>query len=398
MRKSHKKAGRMGRVSQDLRQANLIVVALPLLSEGEIGLVQGIRDSLSKLGNAYELMVLSGGYEASLRKLADMGRLAGVIGEFMSATWLETLEQKNIQIVQLGVGGKKGIPSVAANFRSMGEEAANALMGNGVQSLGYVGPEGPSGALRLGEAFSQASLRHGKEAIRCGNFSSSLLRNFLKGLPLPAGLLCSSDHLAHLVLLAAREERLRVPQDLAVIGLGNSRMESLQAGMGISSFELPLHEIGRKAGLMMASLLHGGAPAADQAILVTARLHQRVSSLRASSGADRALAYLNGAPNLSISVGELARLAGMSRRSLETAVRLKRGTSPGEVLKTMKRARAEALLTESDRGIAEIGRECGYGELAVFSAAFKRWTGRSPRDFRLASLSRRRWNAPATTS
>ena len=183
-----------------------------------------------------------------------------------------------------------------------------------------------------------------------------------------------------------------------MIGLGNSRMESLQAGMGISSFELPLHEIGRKAGLMMASLLHGGAPAADQAILVTARLHQRVSSLRASSGADRALAYLNGAPNLSISVGELARLAGMSRRSFETAVRLKRGTSPGEVLKTMKRARAEALLTESDRGIAEIGRECGYGELAIFSAAFKRWTGRSPRDFRLASLSRRRWNAPATTS
>ena len=401
MRKSHKterpkvrrKRG-IGQNAEEVPRAYLIVVALPMLSEGEILLVQGIRESLAKLGNAYELMVLSGGYEASLRKLADMGRLAGAIGEFMSSSWLEALVHQNVEVVQLGAGSREGVLSVAANFESMGEEAAAAFVENGVQSIGYVGPEGPPGSLRLGEAFSRAGLRHGMEVVRCGNFSSSLLKGFLKSLPLPAGLLCSSDHLAHLVLLAAREEGLRIPQDLAVIGVGNSRMESLQAGVGISSFELPLEEIGKKAGRVMASLLERegdggewgeGTAGSGQAIVVPSALHQRESSLRAGSGADRALAYLNGNPNLSISVGELARLAGMSRRSFETAVSLKCGTSPGELLKKMKRDRAERLLRETDRPVSEIGRECGYAELAVFSAAFKRWTGKSPRDFRSAS-------------
>lgn len=390
MRKLHKKGDSIG-VGIGPRpptspRANLIVVALPVLSEGEILLVQGIRESLAKLGNAYELMVLSGGYEASLRKLADMGRLAGAIGEFMSSSWLEAIVRHDVEIVQLGASSRKGVSSVIADFESMGEAAVAAFIDNGVQCIGYVGPEGPLGSLRLGEAFSQAGSRHGMQAARCGNFSSSLLRGFLKSLTLPAGLLCSSDHLAHLVLVAAREEGLRIPQDLAVIGVGNSRMESLQAGMGISSFELPLEEIGRQAGRLMVSLLQGNASTSESTIKATSRLHQRESSLRGGSGAERALAYLNSNPNLSISVGELARMAGMSRRSFETAVSIKRGTSPGAILKKMKRARAECLLLESGRPISEICRECGYTELAVFSAAFKRWTGKSPRDFRSASV------------
>lgn len=390
MRKSHKKAkviaGGMGPRSRKASRANLIVVALPILSEGEILLVQGIRESIAKLGNAYELMVLSGGYEASLRKLADMGGLAGAIGEFMSYSWLEALVHHDVEVVQLGASGKTGVPCVMADFESMGEAAVAACIENGVQSIGYVGPEGPTGSLRLGEAFSQAGSRHGMKVGRCSNFSSSLMRGFLKSLTLPAGVLCSSDHLAHLVLLAAREEGLRIPQDLAVIGVGNSRMESLQAGVGISSFELPLEEIGRQAGGLMASLLQGNASTSGATITVQSRLHQRESSLRSGSRAERALAYLNSNPNLSISVGELARMAGMSRRSFEMAVSLKCGFSPGAMLKKMKRDRAERLLGGTNRSVSEIARDCGYSELAVFSAAFKRWTGKSPRDFRSASL------------
>ena len=379
MRKSAKKRPQ---IPNEPAKARLIVVALPLLSENEIQLVHGLREGLSKLVNRFEIMVLSGGYEASLRKLADMGQLAGAIGEFMSSVWLEALVERDVEVVQIGVGAKVGISTVSTNFESVGEEAAAVLLGSGVQSVGYLGPTGPPGSQQLAEAFTKACLRRGKQVVRCGNFSGSLLKGFLRTLPLPAGVLCSSDHLAHLILLAARDEGLHIPRDLAVIGVGNSRMESLQAGMGISSFELPLEEIGKKAGRVMSSLLGGESPADRQAILLPARLHQRESSMRKNSGVERALAYLGSNPALSISAGELARLGGMSRRSFETAVRAQCGVSPGELLMKEKRARAEKLLRENDRRITAIARECGYQELSVFSAAFKRWTGSSPSAFR----------------
>jgi AraC-like DNA-binding protein len=65
---------------------------------------------------------------------------------------------------------------------------------------------------------------------------------------------------------------------------------------------------------------------------------------------------------------------------------IKSGTFLGEILKNMKRERAEYLLGETGRSVSEIARECGYAEFAVLSAAFKRWTGKSPRDSRVPAL------------
>jgi len=365
----------------------LIVVALPLLSESEISLVQGIREELGRRGE-FEIMILSGGYEAPLRKVAQRGELVGVIGDFMSRVWLKSLLGRGVRVVRIGDGADDtfagaGNSSVGSNIGIMGSEAARVLAGSGIQDIAYLGPAGSPGSVRLGEAFTAACSAHGREVIRCSASTGVLLTNFLLALRRPAGLLCASDHLARLAIATAQEEGIRVPQDLAVIGVGNSRMESLHAGMAISSFEPPLAEIGRLAGAAMADLLEGKTV---EPVAIDPLLHERESSLRAT-GVERALAWLKSHPDSDISAGELARLAGMSRRSFETAVRSTQGISPGALMQGIRRRRAEKLLRETSLDIAAVGRECGYPEAAAFSTAFKRWTGSSPRTFRASSLS-----------
>lgn len=373
------------RESKILSKKRLIVIALPLLSESEILLVQAIREELGRHGD-FEVMVLSGGYEALIRNLAERGELVGAIGDFMSGVWLESLLSHGVKVVRIGDGFEDreiaGSSSVGSDLGLMGREAARVLLGDGVKGVGYLGPAGAPGAVYLGEAFTAASAGTGHQVSRCTSPSGIMLRNFLRSLPLPAGLLCATDHLARIAIAAATEEGLRVPQDLAVIGVGNARLESLHAGMAISSFELPLREIGRSAGAAMADLLQGRKVGA---VTIGPLLHERESSLRTASGVERALAWLRSHPDAAITAGELARLAGMSRRSFEMALRAERNISPGELLRSMRQNRAEKLLTETQLDIAAIGSECGYPEAAVFSAAFKRWTGRSPRDFRAAS-------------
>jgi LacI family transcriptional regulator len=374
-------------------EKKLVVIALPFLSEGEIPLVQGIREPLEQQGEL-EVMVLSGGYEAPLRRLAETGQLAGAIGEFVSGRWLESLLAQHIRIVQIGssVQARAMIPSVATDLGAMAEEAVQVFLGAGIQGVAYLGPArvlGPIAQetvapLHLEKALTEACLRHAIEITHCSAMSGALVKNFLQTLPHPTGLLCATDRLARIAILAAREAGLRIPHDLAILGVGNSRMESLSAQCAISSFELPLEAIGKQAAALMITLLEG-KPGEGRALL-PARLHERESSMRASSGVARALAYLRSHPESSITAGELARLVGMSRRSLETAMKLATGSSPGRTLQQRRRMRAEQLLQQTDLSIAAVGEACGYREGAVFSTAFRRWTGQSPREFRRSKM------------
>ncbi len=337
-------------------------------------------------------MILSGGYEAPLRRLAEIGQLAGAIGEFVSGRWLESLLARDIRIVQIGsiVQGSAMIPSVATDLRAMAEEAIQVFLSAGIQRAAYLGPAGvlvPMGqetlvSPHLGEALTEACRNRNVEITHCSAMSGALVKNFLQTLPPPTGLLCATDRLARMAILATREAGLRIPQDLTILGVGNSRMESLSAQCAISSFELPLEEIGKQAASLMIALLDGKGKYGEGSTLLQARLHERESSMRSSSGVARALAYLRNHPESSITAGELARVAGMSRRSFEIAIKSATGSSPGLTLQQMRRVRAEQLLRQTGLSIAAIGEACGYPEGAVFSAAFRRWTGTSPRYFR----------------
>jgi DNA-binding LacI/PurR family transcriptional regulator len=382
MRKVAKKKGATAVVDPK----KLLVLALPMISEREIPLVQGVRKAFQNHKNI-ELLIHSGGYESTLRKLAESGQLAGAIGEFISNRWLESLHCSGVQIIQLGPDVGINAPSIGPDMKGMGKEAARVFMESGVKSVAYLGASSPLGTIGLGEAFVKECKRQGFEVSLCNGCSSRLLKNFLQSLLQPSGILCLNDRLARMAILTALELGLRVPQDLSVIGVGNLRMESLQAGIEISSFELPLEKIGEEAGRLMVRMLEGKSRISRRSVAISALLHERESSMHAASGVKRAMAYLRSHPDSSINAGELAQIAGMSRRSFECAVKSAIGCSPGQVLIQKRHQRAEMLLQEYKLTIAEVGQACGYGEPAVFSAAFKRWTGQSPRAFRAARRS-----------
>ena len=365
----------------------LIAVALPQLGESEMILIQSVRDFFAERGE-YELIVLSGGYESALRQLAEHGVLAGTIGEFMGKRWVEFLLEQDVKVVCLGEWLGIKVPTITPDYGRMGTEAARLFLSSGVKSVAYLGPNGPPGSLRLGETFAAACSVQGHQVVKSSASSGNLLRDFIRALEKPAGLLCATDHLARRALMVASVLGLSIPRDLAVVGVGNSRIESLYAGMAISSFELPMAEMGREAGRRLADLLDGGSDATGPSLAIAPRLHERESSMRSSSGVDRALAYLRSHPESPVSSGELARIAGMSRRAFELAMKAATGRSPGTYLQTMRRERAEKMLRESTLEIGLIGRSCGYPEPALFSAAFRRWSGMSPREYRQHSADR----------
>ena len=76
-----------------------------------------------------------------------------------------------------------------------------------------------------------------------------------------------------------------------------------------------------------------------------------------------------------------AELCGMSKRTLARKLSI-RGTSCYREICRLRQDRAAQQLRETKLSVARIGASVGYPDPVVFSRAFKRWTGKSPREFR----------------
>jgi AraC-like DNA-binding protein len=97
------------------------------------------------------------------------------------------------------------------------------------------------------------------------------------------------------------------------------------------------------------------------------------SQLRAILSAERPIA--------SSSLGEVAERLGISRQTLSRRLQ-ERGLSFQSLKDELRRDHAIALLTGSDRSIADIAELLGYSEPSAFSRAFRSWTGVAPGRYR----------------
>lgn len=79
-----------------------------------------------------------------------------------------------------------------------------------------------------------------------------------------------------------------------------------------------------------------------------------------------------------------AEICGINRRTLARKLEL-RGTSISAELNLMRRDRATSLLNDTDKAVGAIAQDVGYSDAAVFTRAFKRWTGLTPSAFRRAA-------------
>lgn len=91
-------------------------------------------------------------------------------------------------------------------------------------------------------------------------------------------------------------------------------------------------------------------------------------------------AYLpDGSPDIGLAAG----LTGSSVRTLQRRL-AEGGTSYSQLLEELRHDLALYLLRDPDLQASEISRELGYRDPAIFTRAFRRWTGQTPSQYRRA--------------
>lgn len=119
---------------------------------------------------------------------------------------------------------------------------------------------------------------------------------------------------------------------------------------------------------------------------------------RAATGKHRAAVVTRGQPNDSLvetvrqalrprihesklTTERAAEICGMGSRTLQQRLQ-QQGSSVSLEISYLRRERAVAELTNTDRAIADIASQVGYSDPALFSRSFKKWTGQSPKQYR----------------
>ena len=90
-------------------------------------------------------------------------------------------------------------------------------------------------------------------------------------------------------------------------------------------------------------------------------------------------------PHAEVRAGEIARQLGLSQRTFARRLSVE-GLTFSALLDRLRLDLANRYLADGDASISQIAWLLGYREVSAFSKAFKRWTGKSPREARTRAI------------
>jgi transcriptional regulator GlxA family with amidase domain len=97
---------------------------------------------------------------------------------------------------------------------------------------------------------------------------------------------------------------------------------------------------------------------------------------------NKAIQAVHAQPESEWTLESLAEVAGLSRAAFAQRFKRVTGDTPAHYIARIRIQRAMDLLRATDDNLERIAERVGYGDPFVFSKAFKRLQGVSPREFR----------------
>jgi len=208
---------------------------------------------------------------------------------------------------------------------------------------------------------------------------------WLEPLPKPVGVLAANDVRARHVLEACRRFGLRVPDDVAVIGVDNDELICELASPPLTSIVQGTEEIGYRAARLLDRLMRRRSRAVSNLLVAPVAIIERASTDLVATG-DRvvaaALTFIRQNACAGIGVPQVARGIGVSRSTLDGHFKRVVGRTVHEEILRVQLNASRNLLVTTPLSLEEIARRVGLCHAQYFSALFRRVCGQTPGQYR----------------
>jgi LacI family transcriptional regulator len=310
----------------------------------------------------------------------------GWIIQALSADIAADLHRAGVPVVNISSAlGEGDLPSVVSDDHAVGRTGADYFLRLGFRNFAFYSPIDRQFARLRHEGFStrlRESSGHDSTLIR----SAADLEPALFQLPRPLAVMASNDTSALTVLEMCRAHGVRVPDDVAILGVDDDDLIQSLAFPPLSSIHLATDRIGFEAAALMERLLSGQRPeaATRQLIPPTSVVTRQSTDVTATTDTDvaAALRFIRDHAAAAISVEDVARGVTISRRQLERRFRDTLGRTVYDEIKRCRIDRAKQLLAETELTLPQVAMASGFSTASYFTVVFGEETGSTPGVYR----------------
>jgi LacI family transcriptional regulator len=290
-----------------------------------------------------------------------------------------------------------GVPYFATDNEAIGRLAAEHLIERGFTRLAYCGyprSDLTAWSVERAKAFEQAARERG---LFCSVYTSryttarkwaSLQREltvWLASLEKPVGLLAANDARARHVLEACRSCFLRVPEDVAVLGVDNDEVMCELTDPPLSSIEQGTRTLGYQAAAMLDDLMAGKRVRRLRHFVrpkeVVMRRSTNVLAI-GNSDVAAAVAYIRQHACDPASVGDVVAAVGLSRSTLHVRFKEAMGRTMHAEIQRVQIERARNLIAVTDLPLKQIATMAGFAHINYLTTVFRHQIGWTPAEYR----------------
>ena len=367
----------------------------PMSSERVSGIARYAKE------HGWNLMIQDRLGHSSLTWHGD-GILATLRSDPVSFRNMEALMKRGIPLVDLTVSRPEvNVPRVVSDHVAIGRLAAKHFVEREFRHVAWFSTAwGNVHRLRykgLSEACPEAVpcwilQEHGGEKVPDWTGFVTWVGNKLAGMPKPLAVLTYDESDAARLLYAARELDIAVPEELAILSIGNNPLICENQSVPLSSIDQNLDEGGYRAAALLDRIMDKAAgrkrpsSTARDSVLIPPRgiVTRRSTDVVAVADPTVRAALLFIAEHLGEPIGapQIAEAIGVRRTDLDLRFRSVLDRSVGEEIRRQRLARVKRLLKETDMNIADIAAETGYCTSSHLTNAFKAAFDMTPKAYR----------------
>ncbi|MGD0260194.1 MAG: DNA-binding transcriptional regulator [Verrucomicrobiota bacterium] len=302
----------------------------------------------------------------------------------------------------LGNNRFKAIPGFDTDACAVAQLAADFFLQAGFGHLAFCGYRGIPFSDRREAAFCA---RLEKWGLKVRVFSSRLphypphiqaveqsglaaeqaIAGWLRQQPWPLGLFACNDVRAQQVLNACREHGVKVPEQVAVMGVDDDDVLCNLCDPPLTSIEPDTERLGFEAARQLDQMMQGKKPEIELVQIPPLRVVERASTDVVPIGdaiTVQAMRFIRDHVDDGISVKDVLANAGRSRTDLEQRFRRWLKTSiHGEIIRR-RMDRVCSLLRQTDLHLNEITRRAGFSTTAHLCRLFHSRLGQTPTQYR----------------
>ena len=344
-----------------------------------------------------------------LDKLPDLRtwRGHGIITAFGDRKIAEAVRGLKIPVV--GVEGgyawydpASRIPYFTTNDDAVACMAAEHLLGQGFRRLAYCGmPRNRYNvwSQRRARAFRQCAKA---AAVPCSLYTGRTLSTrkwvelqqglikWLRSLEKPVGIMAANDGRARHILEACHTINIRVPDEVAVIGVDNDELMCELTEPPLTSVEQGARQLGYNAARLLDQMISGRKTEELAHYVAPERVVRRQSTdglAIADQDVAAAVRFIREHACEHIRVADILDVVGVSRTTLDSRFRQVMGRTMHDEIQRTLMAQAQQLIAAGELTLKQVAAKAGFAHIQHMTNLFRKQLGQTPSEFqRMARL------------